>query len=267
MKKVFGITLSLLLPILGSAQQWELSQEVILPPSDLFGVDQFGSIYTVQGNEIRKHSEEGEQIYSYANPVLGDIYEIDLLNPLAPYLFFRDANQMVVLDNRLNDKGQLNFNDLHFIDVQLISFSDQENVWVYDQANDRIYRLNIRSRAVTNQSLTITQIVDAENRPTAMVSSIDKVYLNIPGEGIYIFDATGAFSGIIPLKEVSLFDVEGKLLIAVIRGQLTFYNLTTGNTESWDPELGDIRDLRLFNSRLYLFDGSKLRIYQAHQNE
>ena len=263
-----GLTLlaSLLFSLL-AAQEWQLREEIKLPPADLFGVDQFGFIYTVKGNEIRKHNEQGEEIYSYANPVLGDIYEIDLLNPLAPYLFFRDANQMVVLDNRLNDKSQLNFNDLDFIDVQLISFSDQENVWIYDQANDRIYRLNIRSRNTTNRSLTITQIVDAENRPVGMVSSIDKVFLNIPGEGIYIFDATGAFSKIIPLTGVSLFDVEGKLLIAVTDEELVFYNLATGSSESWNPELGEIRDLRLFNSMLYLFDGRKLRIYEAEQNE
>lgn len=251
----------------GFSQEWELQKVLHLPQAELLGVDQFGSIYTANGFELRKFDADGKELYAYANPVLGDIYEIDVLNPLAPYLFFRDANQMVVIDNRLNQKGQLNFNELHFIDVQLISFSDQEDVWFYDQGSDKLYRFNIRSSKSTNESLTITQIVGGENQPSGMVSSIDKVYLNIPGHGIYIFDATGAFSGIIPLLDVKIFDVEGKQLVAVKDNEVIFYNLRTGTGESWKPEIDVIKDIRLFNSTLYLFDGDDLKVYQAREND
>jgi hypothetical protein len=260
---LFGLLFSLSI----AGQKWELQKALHLPEADLLGVDQFGSIYTANGYELRKFDADGKERYAYANPVLGDIYEIDVLNPLAPYLFFRDANQMVVIDNRLNQKGQLNFNDFHFIDVQLISFSDQDNVWFYDQGSDKLYRFNIRSQKSTNESLTITQIVGKENRPVDMVSSIDKVYLNIPDQGIYIFDATGAFVGILPLLGVEIFDVEGKQLVAVKDAAVIFYNLRSGTSTSWSPEIDGIRDIRLFNSTLYLFDGDDLKVYQAIENE
>ncbi len=246
------------------SQEWQLIKEIKVPESDLFSVDQFGNLYTVSGFEIKKFSSEGEELNAYANPVLGQIYEIDVLNPLAPYLFFKDANQMLVVDNRLNEKGGLNFNDYHFIDVQLISFSDQENVWFYDQASDKLFRFNIRRKQSTNTSLTITQIVGSENNPTGMVSSIDKVYLNIPTKGIYIFDATGAFTSIIPIKDAEIIDVEGKQLIAVNNNQVIFYNLRTGTSRSWEPEIDEIKDIRLFNRKLFLFDGDDLKVFEAN---
>lgn len=267
MIRLFILLVLIFLARENAAQEWVLQKALHLPEAELLGVDQFGSIYTARGYDLRKYDPDGEEIYAFANPVLGDIYEIDVLNPLAPYLFFRDANQMVVIDNRLNQKGQLNFNEFHFIDVQLISFSDQDNVWFYDQGNDKLYRFNIRSRMTTNESLNITQIVGEENQPAGMVSSIDKVYLNIPGHGIYIFDATGAFSGIIPLLGVNIFDVEGKQLVAVRGEEVIFYNLRTGSSETWKPEIDDIKDIRLFNSTLYLFDGDDLKVYQAQQND
>lgn len=260
----FGILISSLSL---NSQVWELEKSIHLPESDLFSVDQFGSIYTVRDFEIHKYDESGKELNAYANPMLGQIYEIDVMNPLAPYLFFRDANQMVVIDNRLNEKGELNFNDYQFNDVQLISFSDQENVWFYDQAADKLFRFNIRTKTSTNESLTITQIVGKENQPTALESSIDKVYLNIPDQGIYIFDATGAFAGIIPLKGVELFDVEGKDLLAVIKKEVVYYNLRTGSSKTWQPEIEQLRDIRLFNNTLYLFDGDDLKVYKSKQND
>ena len=256
-----------LMALQSSAQKWELQSELRLPDADIIGIDQFGSIYTASGFELRKFDEAGKELYAFADPVLGDIYEIDVLNPLSPYLFFKDANQMLVVDNRLNQKGELNFNDFHFIDVQLISFSDQENVWFYDQGSDKLHRFNIRTRTRTNESLTITQIVGQENQPTGLVSSIDKVYLNIPDQGIYIFDATGAFAGIIPLLEVDIFDVEGKQLIALVDDQLIFFNLRSGTSVAWQPEFNGIKDICLFSSTLYLFDGDDLRVYKASKND
>lgn len=249
------------------SQEWQLTNTVHLPVAEAFSVDQFGSIYTVKGYEIHKFDSEGNEVYAYANPILGDIYEIDALNPLAIYLFFKDANQMTVVDNRLNQKSAFNFNDYHFIDVQLISFSDQENVWFYDQGTDKLHRFNIRSGTRSNESLTITQVVGEENTPAGLESSIDRVYLNIPRLGIFIFDATGAFTGLIPLKEIELFDVEGRQLVAVRKNEVIFYNLKTGSSELWQPGFSKIRDIKLFNNTLYLFDGTDLKVFAIGDND
>ena len=262
------IKVKLLLIFLGGyfslcSQGWELKTEIRLPDADIFSIDQFGNIYAVRGFELQKFNDLGEELYAYANPVLGEIYEIDVLNPMAPYLFFRDANQMIVLDNRLNQKGDLNFSDHHLIDVQLISFSDQENVWFYDQSSDKLHRFNIRTNTSTNQSLTITQIVGAENQPAGMVSSIDRVYLNIPEHGIYIFDATGAFVGIIPLKGVEFFDIEGKQLVGVNDKELLIYNLRDGTYSSRDIDISSIRDVQIHQNMFYILMSDRIRVYRV----
>ncbi|MDZ7847942.1 MAG: hypothetical protein U5L96_14955 [Owenweeksia sp.] len=119
----------------------------------------------------------------------------------------------MVLDNRLNESARLDFNELGFYDVQLLSFSDQDNVWFYDQATDKIHRYNLRLQRATNQSLNISQIVGEENTPTGMVSSVNRVYLNIPTQGVYVFNATGSIFQVLAVRQISDFQIrEGKLI-------------------------------------------------------
>ena len=232
-----------------------------LPELDNFYVDQFQNLYVVNNAELRKYDPTYKQLYSYSNPLKGAINQVDVLNALNPYIFYKDWNEVVVVDNRLNASTAINFNDYGFLDVLFISFADQENVWFYDQGTDKLYRFNLQSKQVVNSSLNITQLIGAENTPHSMVSTINKVYLNIPAKGILLFDALGSLQKTIPIKEVESFCVQGDELYYVQNEQVFLYNISTSQITSFELKDKEIKNVRVGGNRLYISNKGGIGVY------
>lgn len=232
-----------------------------LPPSDYLAIDRFDHRYRVRHNELQKLDSQNKVMSYYSNPVLGEIASVDVLNPLSIYVFFQITNRLIVLDNRLNESSQMNFNDYNFTDVQLVSFSDQETVWLYDQTTDRLHRFHLRDKKVTNRSLNITQLLGNENRPTQMQSTVDQVYLLAPGVGVLVFDPTGAFQSTLPLPQIHCFDVHGEHLFAATKNEVIRYHLRSGKLKvilETDPD-HTVQQVLWSERGLYLFTGRYLK--------
>ncbi len=263
MKLLFSVLGALLLSFLPPLQlKYELEKVIPAKDVDCFSVDQFKNIYLVKGNELIKYDHQAKQLYSFSNPILGDIYKVDARNALNPYIFYRDVNQLVIVDNRLNSSTALNFTDYGFLDVRFVSFSDQNNVWFYDQATDKIYRFNMQRNKVSNKSLNITQISGSENLPGDMVSTIDQVFLNVPDKGIFVFDAVGAYQKLIPLKGVKAFDVQKKKLYAIQDSVAVSYDLLTSGISLIPIDVSEVKSLKAEADRLFMLAPDELRIYR-----
>lgn len=247
---------------LHAQEGYDLKVTLPVKSSEAFSVDQFGSIYLIRDSELLKLGKDGQEVYSFSNPILGEIYQVDVLNPLNPYVFYKDANQLVVIDNRLNESTSLTFTDFGFLDVQFLSFSDQENVWFYDQVTDKLYRFNIPQKKQTNKTVNITQLIGSENKPQGMVSTIENVYLNVPKKGIYVFDAVGAYRQTIPITGLEAFDVYGKTLYGIKGGRVVVYDLETGRLLPVLFTEEKLTGVHFSGEALYLFDGKNLKLYQ-----
>jgi len=241
----------------------KLRSTIPLPNQELFSADQFGNIYTVSGTEFIKLDVEGQKLFSYSTPLFGDISQVNVFDPLNPYLFYRDANQMVVTDNRLNEALRFNFSEHGYFDVRFLALAGQGLIWFYDQATDKLYQLNPNDGSVSNQSVNITQLTNTENQPTELVSTVGKLYLNIPETGILEFSAVGAFKRKLPLKEVKSFDVAGNYLVALRGDQLIQFNLETSAVQKLLlPAAFSPQQLKFYRNLLYLYDGKKLLIFE-----
>lgn len=242
--------------------EFEKIASVKLKGAKDFSVDQFKNFYVVKGVELIKYDPEAKKLYSFSEPILGDIYQVNVFNAMNPYVFYKDVNQLVVVDNRLNSSTALNFTDQNFLDVQFVSFADQNNVWFYDQATDKIYRINMQTKKVSNQSLNITQISGSENTPGGMVSTIDQVYLNVPDKGVFVFDAVGAFRSVIPLKNVSSFDVSKDALYAISGGSLIKYDFTTSKISTVNLLVEGAQVVKTLKDTIYLLTDKTLEVYR-----
>lgn len=261
MKLLISLLGAYLLAFSPLQEKYELLKSIPAKDVEHFSVDQFKNLYLVKGNELIKYDRDAKQLYSFSNPILGDIYQVDARNALNPYIFYRDVNQLVIVDNRLNSSTALNFTDHGFLDVRFVSFSDQNNVWFYDQATDKIYRFNMQRNKVSNTSLNITQISGSENLPEAMVSTIDQVFLNVPDKGIFVFDAVGAFEKLIPLKGLAAFDVRMKKLYAIQDSAALTYDLVTAKISTLSLDVRQASSIKAEGDQLFVLKQNELQIY------
>jgi hypothetical protein len=108
-----------LLLLIGSFLQAQKTDKGFRLTADSFyGVDDFEAIYYGVNSAFIK--KKGEKIQQFYDVQLGDLTEVDLINPLNILLFYKDTQTVVLLDNRLNEKQRISLNYLHldFLSMQ-----------------------------------------------------------------------------------------------------------------------------------------------------
>jgi hypothetical protein len=102
------------------------------------GTDAFGWQYTVTNGEFRK--EKPPQVYKYKNVSLGDIFKVDLQNPLQVVLFYKKFNTVVLVDNQLSEISRINFSQIpqQSLIVEAAGLASQNRLWLYDISTQQI---------------------------------------------------------------------------------------------------------------------------------
>ncbi len=224
-----------------------------------FAPDQFGNILAIQGDNLVKLNPKGDKIAAYSNPSFGTPTSLTAQDALNPLLFYQETYTLISLDNRLNESLITNFLEAGFYDVTLVCQGDEERVWLYDQAQDKLFNYNILQNKIEVTTLNITQLTGIENKPTQLLSTFNYTYVNIPEKGILRFTATGAFDKVIPLKNITYFDVSGQ--------ELYFTQDSTANIQSFNMQTSLFSELSLsvpengFES--FKFSAKKLYLKQA----
>lgn len=226
---------------------------------DQLEMDPFGNYYLANKEEIRKYNSEGELLYRYSDPILGDLSKIDLLNALNPLLYYQDVNRIIILDNRLNQSLITNtLMEYELYDPKLVSYSDQDNCWIYDQATDKLWRFNFRKASMGSQSLLINQIVGNNTQPSILYSTIDRLYLYVPDHGVFIFDALGAYLEKLNIKTLENFEITKEYFYYTQSGKLFRYNW---NKQEQEAVLGIDKELGKFKIQdgfIYFLNSSRL---------
>ncbi|OYQ37936.1 hypothetical protein CHU92_07155 [Flavobacterium cyanobacteriorum] len=97
------------------------------------GTDAFGAVYSVKDDEFHKLYEG--VLLKYRALQLGNIYRIDLQNPLQIVLFYKKFNTVVLLDNQLNETARINFSDLTMpvpLVAEAAGLAAQNRLWLFD---------------------------------------------------------------------------------------------------------------------------------------
>ncbi|WP_421752324.1 hypothetical protein [Croceimicrobium sp.] len=268
MKAILYI-LSILLCLNLEGQELERLHSIQLKAqADFIEVDQFGSIYLVLDNELRKLNNKGEYQASYSDPLQGSISDVDLLNPMNPIVYFQNSNELRILDNRLNQSRELNL-AYTFNDPSSIAAAAENSIWLYDQNADQMIRYSFVENRILNRSPIISQILnDDQAEVLSFKAGFDQLVVHIKQaekESFLLFDAQGSFQKKLALSaslsSYSYFNQ--KLSVLLSNGLLRIYNLNFQN--HWDLicPVESARQVFYFHPQLYLYDGDKLHQYRV----
>lgn len=235
------------------------TQKIEIKNIDGLDIDQFGFIYITVGDKLTRYDKNLKVLASYSQPILGDISTVDATIALNPVLWFGETYRINILDNRLNESRTINLLDQGFYDPKLMSVSDDQHLWIYDQSEDKIIRFSTESNKRKNESLNISQILGEENDPIQLISTFEKNYLNVPEKGIIVFDALGAF-----LKLIAIEDIERLLIYnnrIYYQKQTGIYRLDKeGKSEIIIKDLTDCKTFDIFDNKIYLVNPSRVEI-------
>jgi hypothetical protein len=98
--------------------------------------DRLGNIYAIsKTNQLYKYSPDGKLLSTLNYKYLGNISFVDATNPLEIYVFYKELNLVVFLDNNLAYRGEIRLTDFNIGQAAAIARSFDNGIWIFDLAD------------------------------------------------------------------------------------------------------------------------------------
>ncbi len=153
--------------------------------------DALGNIYDVCTDHISMHSSNFNIDYRLSTLQYGTSGQLDLTNPLVPFLFFQDQSSLVFFDNNLNVLEEPIFlNEKFQGQITCVAGSKGDALWLYDANSSTLIRTN-RKFEVLSQSANLSYLTKSTLQPKQIIENGQRVYLIDPDKGILLFSLFG----------------------------------------------------------------------------
>ena len=243
------------------SQDLELLYEVPLE-ADYLAVDNFGTAYVVNDDELKTFSPEGEPLLVYSDKLLGSITALDVSNRLKILLFYRDLSQIVFLDSKLSEWGPtISLDQIQHEQSTLACSSYNNGLWVYDQVTVELLRID-QNLTVSHNTGSLSQLLRMRLSPNYLVESNDWVYLNDPKEGILVFDIYGTYYKTIPITGLDYFQITGGKIYYPAEGGIMTFDLLSLEKKEVPMLPQSFLWFDVFKDRLFLLHDSGLSVYR-----
>lgn len=205
--------------------------EIQLESLDLLSLDTKDQIYASNtSGDIYLFDQKGKQVNVFSPTRQGRLQQLEASWTVNIFSFSSDLQEYRVLDRFLNPIAENSF-QLNEITLPKASTLGNNNViWVWDESDLSIKSLDYL-RNIILQSQPLNLILGTENLRVSEVREFkNRLFMNVPESGIFIFDNQGNFLKKVNLKvnqrmcfyKESLFWVEG--------GNLKMYALNSQET-------------------------------------
>jgi hypothetical protein len=226
--------------------------------------DRLGNLYLGKSNFLWMYNKNGDSLYAFNSKRYGEISSIDCSDPYKVLVFFRNYGFILFLDNYLSENGApLDLQELGFDQVTQACLSRENGLWVFDQIRQRVYHLNNNFK-ITHESVNFMQWFGKRMSPTFMIENNNQLFVNIPEEGIFVFDHYGTYLKTIPLKNLNDPQVIDGNINFVENNQFCQYQRQKMEKVCSTFDLDTLTQARIEKGRLYTFDGKKCKIYKTN---
>ena len=228
--------------------------------------DPMGNVYIIKNNHLVKYVQDYTQAAEYTNLFLGNIHSVDVSDPLRILLYYQDHNQLVWVDNFLSEiRSPIWLDDLGVDQARLVCSSNQGGFWIFNGLNNQLQYFDVNLQFVL-ESIPLNSLTGPDIQPAYMLEKSRKVYLNVPGFGILVFDLFGNYSKTISLEIPGEFQATDQHLYYFKEGKFYSYDLRTNNrTLLQFPEEDGIIKVEMQPDFLYLFSRQGYSVYKIRE--
>ena len=173
-----------------------------------FYVDNFNNIYLINNdNQLKKFNEKGDSVaVSNALRKYGDIYSVDVSNPLKISVFYKDFSTLVILDRFLSNQNTIDLRQYGIVQAQAAAQSYDNNYWVFDAVENKLKKIDDNGNVLL-QTPDFRTIFNESFSPEKIIDNTGFVYLYDKHSGWLIFDYYGAYKQNIPEPYLSFVQV------------------------------------------------------------
>jgi len=266
MKTSLTIWLLIILPLTSLAQvdsvfryERELGNQIVD-----FSVDALGNLYILSKNDqLKKIDANGDSVAVFnAVKRYGQLYSIDVTNPLKILLYYRDFGTVLTLDRFLSVRNTLDLRKQSIFQAKAVGLAYDNNIWVFDEQDGKLKRLAEDGKLIL-QTNDFRLLFDTLPSPDFITDQDGLVYLYDIGKGAYLFDYYGALKTRIPFTGWTDFMVASK----------TMYGRKGNEMLKYEPGTLDLKHIlipqpfqsatrvRITQMKLYVLKDGALSVY------
>jgi hypothetical protein len=269
--RIWPIFLFCLLPGTLLSQQSALLEtplaEITVKSLDLISLDTKDQIYaSTTSGDIYLFDNKGKQLNLFSPVRQGRLQQLEAAWTVNIFSFSADLQEYRVLDRFLNPLAENSFllNDITL--SKAATLGNNNVVWVWDESDlslksvDYLRNLVLHSQPLNLilnlEDLTISEIREFKNR----------LFVNVPGSGIFIFDNQGNFIRKVNLKLNQRMCFYREHLLWIEGGQLMMYSLLSESIVDLGPlPTASAQYIQVGQESLVLAEPDLLKIYPLPQ--
>jgi len=260
MKYIAGIFGFLFLSFI-PGEQYQLVTSIPFSQVSFLTSDPLGNVYVVAANQLLRFDSRGKPAMNFSENSLGELRSVDVSNPLKPVLFYPDFAEILTLNAQLALQSTVFLRAAGIVQPTLACSSLQDGFWIFDLQDFQLKKIDLNLQLVA-QSGDLSKILGHSILPDFLIESNEKVYLNDPERGIFVFDLFGTYYKTIPILHLKTFQVIDDRILYIEGNKLRTYHLKTiAEDEILLPEHDSLTRARIEQHQLYLLTSASLNFY------
>ncbi len=221
--------------------------------------DNYDNFYVLNDNILTKYNKEGNKIGSFSSENGKEISFVDTKNPQKVLVFFKNDNEIQLLDSHLSQLNKtISLNELNIFNDALINVANIGGYWVFDQTKKQLLKLNEKFK------LEYTKNINTNSKIISMNNNSEDIFFMNNSGGLLAYNINT--NNIIELPVYKLFSnfiiIEDNIVCyqSNIHG-LKFQNIITGKSKSIKlPKKVNITNAVIGNQKIFFFNKTKLYI-------
>ena len=166
-----------------------------------FEVDEIGNIYTVsKDNQITKYDITNNRNYHYDNYSSGELAALDVTNPHKIMLFYKDFQQIIILDNTLSVISEIQLSPQWLITAA--GYANDGNIWLFDSSTIRFLKINNKGEIV-NESFIAKEIANDTISNSKIYDRDNYMYVILGNRKLALYDNQTYFIRTLNLESVA----------------------------------------------------------------
>jgi len=140
--------------------------------------DELCNLYIVnQSNQLYKYNSEGKILATLNYNYNGNISSIDATNPMEIYVFYKELNRVIFLDNNLAYRGEIDLSKNNITQASAIARSYDNGIWVFDNGDLQLKKLDKEGK-VFQSSANIKQFTNVDFNPKYIIENTQNVIIS-----------------------------------------------------------------------------------------
>jgi hypothetical protein len=189
--------------------------------------DDMGNLYIVSPtNQLYKYNYSGKILATLNYNYNGNISSLDVSNPMEIYVFYKEINSILLLDNNLAYRGELDLTKLNITQAAAIARSFDNGVWVFDLGDLQLKK--ITKNGIQNQSSgNLKQFTQIDFIPTILSDNTNQIML-CNDSVCLLFDVFAAYYKTIKFKNSQCFQLGNNQIFETNQSQINSVDLKMG---------------------------------------